>query len=77
MEQTMLQNSEQIHRDAQSAIMGVRDEAILIATGQYTLRAAAANVLYLRYLASAASRVGASMTALTNGAQNAKEKAEE
>lgn len=76
MEQTMLQNSEQIHRDAQSA-MGVRDEAILIATGQYTLRAAAANVLYLRRLASAVSRVGASMTALTNGAQNAKEKAEE
>ena len=46
-EQAMLRNSEQIHRDTVDMITAVRDEAILIATGQYALKAAAANALYL------------------------------
>ncbi len=77
-EQAMLRNSEQIYRDTIAVITAVRDEAILIATGQYALKAAA-NALYLACLsagrvditgrtwARCSALYGTLMTALTSG----------
>lgn len=75
----MLRNSEQIRRDTVDMITEVRDEAILIETGEYTLKVTAANALYLaclgagrvditgRLAARCSSLYRASMTALTKG----------
>ena len=45
-EQTALQTSERIYRDTIAVITEVRDESILIATGQYALKATAINAGY-------------------------------
>lgn len=73
----MLKNSDQIYRDAVAAITAVRNEAILIATGQYALKATAINAGYLACLGAGrvditgrlavrcSALYGALMTALT------------
>ena len=88
-EKTMLKNSDQIYRDAIAMINGIRNEQILILTGQYIAKATAANALYLaclgtgrvditgRTVARCSSIYTASMTALTIGHDKAVEEANE
>lgn len=78
-EETMLKNSDQIHRSTVAVITAVRDENILIATGQYALKATAINVSYVaclgagrvditgRIWARCSALYGTLMTALTSG----------
>lgn len=75
----MLRNSDQIYRDTIAVINGIRNEQILILTGQYIAKATAANALYLaclgagrvditrRTMARCSAVYTASMTALTIG----------
>ena len=75
----MLKNSDQIYRNTIALINGIRNEQILILTGQYALKVSAANALYLACLgagrvditgrlgAKCSALYAASLTALTVG----------